>query len=433
MLEKIRLKRELGLLEAVLCGIGIILGAGIYVLIGEAAGVAGNAIWLSFLIAAVVAAFTGLSYAELASLYPKAGAEFEYTKHSFGKRIGFIVGWMTIVAGIISAATVGLGFGGYFEALTGIPVAFGAIGIIALSSFIVFYGIKQSAWIAGILTVIETLGLLIIIFIGLPYIGSVNLMEFPETGFTGILTASALIFFAFIGFEEIVRMSEETRNAEKVIPKALMISIIITSIIYVLVAVVAVSVVPWNELAESSAPLADVAAKALGSEAFLILGIIALFSTANTVLLILLATSRIVYGIGEDEDIPHIVAKIHPKTRTPYIAIALVFIATVIFVFLGRIDFVAYATDYVLFLVFIVINAAVIAMRFKEPNTVRPFRIPFNIGRIPVTAVLGIITCIVLIGQILQIHLDVIITSSVIIVIGLAFYEVARIRHHKGL
>ena len=152
MQEKIKLKKELGLTEAVLCGIGIILGAGIYVIIGPAAGLAGNALWLSFLLASTVAAFTGLSYAELSSMYPKAGAEFEYTKNAFGRRIGFFVGWMTIIAGVVSASAVALGFAGYLFNLSPliglpqIPVVAAAILLIILCSFVVFIGIKQSAW-----------------------------------------------------------------------------------------------------------------------------------------------------------------------------------------------------------------------------------------------------------------------------------------------
>ncbi len=427
MQEKIRLKKELSLTQAVLCGIGIILGAGIYVIIGEAAPLAGNALWLSFLIATIVAAFTGLSYAELSSMFPKAGAEFEYTKNSFGRKIGFLVGWMAILAGIVSASAVALGFGGYLHSLSPllglpeIPVIFSAVLLIILCSMIVFIGIKQSALIAIIFTLIEAFGLIVIIFIAFPSVGSVDLLEMP-LGFTGVMAGAALIFFAFLGFEEMVRMSEETKNAEKIIPKALLLAIIITSIIYVLVAVSVVSAVPWQELAESAGPLALVAEKALGSTGGMALAVIALFSTANTCLLILLASSRIVYGIGADKEFPNIVAKIHPKTRTPYIAIILIMIASIGFAF-SDIRFAASATDLFLFAIFVAINSAVIMLRIKKPQEKRPFRIPFNIKNIPITAVLGILTSILLITHI---ELPIIIIFLGMTAEGIYFYEITH-------
>jgi len=434
MQEKLELKKELGLIETILCGIGIILGAGIYVIIGPAAGLAGNALWMSFAVATLVAAFTGLSYAELSSMYPKAGAEFEYSKNAFGKRIGFIVGWMTIIAAVVSAAAVALGFGGYLLGLTTvfglpeIPVIVSAGILIMLSSFIVFTGIKQSAWIAIIFTLIEAFGLVVIIFIGLPLIGNVDLLEMPSTGYAGILSGAALIFFAFLGFEEMVRMSEETKNASKTIPKALIAAIIITSIIYILVGISVVNVVPWQELAASSAPLALVAETELGSNGGLMLLIIALFSTSNTVLLILLAASRVVFGIGEDKEIPHIIAKIHPKTRTPYIAIILVMLMTMAFCLIEDISFVANATDFVLFVIFILINTAVIVLRIKQPKTTRGFKIPLNYKNIPLIPFLGIISCIALITHI---ELKIIITATAIIILGAVFFEITRKLHKE--
>ncbi len=428
MQEKLRLKRELSLTEAVLCGIGIILGAGIYVIIGRTAGLAGNTLWISFLIATIVASFTGLSYAELASRYPKAGAEFEYTKNAFDKRIGFLVGWLTIIAGIVAASAVAIGFGENLLKLTSvlslpeIPIIFSAITLIVLSSFIIFWGIKQSVKIAIIFTLIEALGLLLIIFIGIPFIGSVDLMEMPPAGLSGVLSGAALIFFAFIGFEEMVRMSEETKNPEKTIPKALMLAIAITSILYVLVGISAVSVVPWEVLSTSPAPLSLVAEEVFGSNGGLLLLIIVLFSTANTVLLVLLAASRIVYGIGIDKELPNIVAKLHPKTKTPYVAIILIMFLSALFA-LFDISFLAKTADFVLFIIFIIINAAVIMLRIKQPEIKPKFMIPFNYKNIPLTAVLGIFSVLILIGHI---ELDVIALSLGLSFMGLIFYEISH-------
>ena len=286
MKKGIRLKRELGLVEATLCGVGIILGAGIYALVGKTAGMAGNAVWISFLIAAIVAAFTGLSYAELSSMFPKSGAEYVYTKKAFGKNIAFLVGWLVIVSGIIASTAVALGFAGYFAALFNTPIIPVAIALLLLSSLLLFYGIKQSVKVAVIFTLVEAAGLLLIIIVGLPYIGSVNYFEMPSLG--GVFSAAALIFFAFIGFEEMVRLSEETKKPKKTIPTALVVAIAITTIIYMLVGLSAVGILGWEALGSSDAPLADVANAALPGTGG-ILSIIALFATANTVLLLLLA------------------------------------------------------------------------------------------------------------------------------------------------
>lgn len=411
MTEKTELKRELGLFEVTLSGVGIILGAGIYALIGKAAGLAGNSVWLSFAIAALIAIFTGLSYAELSSIFPKASAEYEYTNHAFGHKLAFVVGWMIIFSGVIGASTVALGFGGYFLALTGVPVLTSAVLLILVLSLVLLWGIKISAWFAIVFTLIETAGLLIVIYIGLPHLGSVDYFEMPH-GFSGVFEAAALIFFAYMGFEEMVKLSEETRNPERNMPLALIMALAITIVLYMLVAVSVVSVVSWEVVAASGAPFAEVAAEALGPDAFVVISAIALFATANTVLLMLLAASRIAYGMAESSAMPAIFAKVHQKRRTPWAAILVVMLLSMVFVFSGDIAFAASANDFILFATFIVINASLIALRYKDPERPRPFRVPISLGRLPVLPVLGILTCIFLI-----VHLD---RAAILVGFGLA-------------
>ena len=236
------LKKQLGFLPVMLSGIGIILGAGIYALIGKAAGVAGYGVWLSFVLAAIVAGFTGLSYAELSSMIPKAGAEFHYAKKAFGKSIGFFTAWLLVLAGFISAATVALGFGGYLQAFAGIPLIAGAIALLIACTIIIYFGIRQSTGIASVFTIIEAAGLLIIIAIGLPLLFSPAIIgkvfDFGSFSMQFIVQAAALIFFAYIGFEEIARLAEETKDAERNIPKALLISIIKVFVLQLVVAVI---------------------------------------------------------------------------------------------------------------------------------------------------------------------------------------------------
>ncbi len=396
-LQKYHLKRELGLVAVTLSGIGIIFGAGVYALIGKAAGLAGNAVWISFFFAAIVAALTGLSYAELSSLYPKAGAEYVYTEHAFNKKLAFIVGLLIIIGGIIGAATVSLGFAGYFSTLLktllnfNAPAVIIAAALITILGFVNLWGIKQSVGVAILFTLIESAGLVAIILIGLPHIGKVNYFEFSPLGLSGIFAAASLIFFAYLGFEEIVKLSEETKNPTKTIPRALIIAMVVSTLVYILVAISAVSVLGWEKLALSNAPMGDVAATALGANAFFVLSVIALFATSNTALLMMLASSRIMYGMATEHGFPEIFSRVHKIHRTPYFAIFLVVLMAILFALVGKIELIADLTNFVAFVTFIAINASVIVLRNKFPNSNRHFHTPGSIGKIPILPVLGIL------------------------------------------
>ncbi len=420
MSQKVALKRELGLLEVTLSGVGIILGAGIYALIGKAAGLAGNSIWVSFALSAIIAVFTGLSYAELSSMFPKASAEYQYIMSAFSKKLAFIIGWLIIWSGVFGASTVALGFAGYFNAIFDVPVKISALVLIAALSFLILYGIKESAWFAITATLIEAAGLVIIIFIGLPYLGNVDYFEMPH-GLEGVFEASALVFFAYIGFEGIVKLSEETKAPEKTIPRGLMLAILISIILYILVAISAVSVMGWERLSASEAPFADLAFSALGSDAFIILSVIALFATANTVLFMLIAASRITYGMADSFSLPVVLAQVHPSRRTPWAAIFSMMALSMVFVFAGDIEFVANVTNFTLFVTFIVVNAALIMLRYTKPELERPFKVPLTIGRLPLLPLLGLAFCIFMLAQL---SMQVLAVGTILTVLGGLFSKV---------
>ncbi len=426
MSQKVALKRELGLLEVTLSGVGIILGAGIYALIGKATVLAGNSVWLSFGLASLIAVFTGLSYAELSSMFPKASAEYEYTSNAFGKRLAFIIGWLIILSGAIGASTVALGFGGYFKGLFDTPIIESAIILIIALSFLLFRGIKESAWFAIVSTLVESAGLILIIFIGIPYLGKVDYFEMPQ-GLTGVFQASALVFFAYTGFESIVKLSEETKNPEKTIPRGLIIAIAISIVLYVLVAISAVSVMGWEKLAASDAPFAELAFDAFGSDAFILLSMIALFATANTVLMFMFGASRIMYGMADSYTLPSVLASVHSSRRTPWIAIIVTSVLSILFVFAGDIAFVANVVNFTLFVTFFVINAAVILLRYKEPQMKRPFRVPLTIGKFPVLALFGILFCLFML---LQLEWKVLLVGSALVALGgfLSFVDMNKKR-----
>jgi len=420
------LKRELGLLEVTLSGIGCILGAGIYVLIGKAAGLAGNGVWLSFLFAAVAAGLTGVSYMELSSMFPKAGAEYVYVKRAFGEGMAFLTGWLVIIGLIIASSTVALGFAGYFCSVFNTPVVPTAIALIIMFVFILYLGIKQSARIAIGMTLIEIGGLLAIIYIGLPYLGSVNYFEIPSI--SGSFEASALIFFAFLGFEDIVKLSQETKNPEKTIPKALLLAIVSTLILYILVALAAVSVVNWQVLSGSPAPLAEVASAALGDDAFVIFSMIALFSTANTVLLMMIGGSRVLYGMAESGSLPEALAAVHATRGTPWVAILTIAALSILFVFIGDITTVANLSNFMIFIIFFTVNVTLIRLRYTEPHLKRPFKTPVNIGRFPVLPGLGALVTVFLFAHL---PLEVIAYGFILLIIGLLIVVVRSKRNNK--
>ena len=397
----IELKRHMGLFHTTMYGIGLILGAGIYVLIGEAAGIAGNAVWLSFIFGVIAAVFAGLSYAELASMYPKAAAEYVFVKNAFRSNfLAFIIGWLTLFTSIIAAATVALGFGGYIAAIFDYPIIISAILLIGILSFVNFFGIRESSWTNIVFTIIEAAGLALIIYIGFTFTTAepINYFENPF-GISGISLAFVLIFFAFIGFEDIVNIAEETKNPKKVLPRAIILSISITAIIYILVSLSAIQVLSWQELGSSLAPLADVAERALGSTGQLTMSLIALFATANTVLIILLAGSRILYGMAVQRSLPLLLGKVHFKTKTPWVAVLVIMLISTIFVFIENIVTVANITVFAIVITFAMVNLSVILLRYREPTLERPFRTPINIGKFPILSLFGVIISAYMIAQ----------------------------------
>ncbi|MFB5625086.1 MAG: APC family permease, partial [Nitrosopumilus sp.] len=333
------LKRQMGLFQLTMYGTGLILGAGIYVLIGEAAGFAGDSVWIAFVLGSIVALFAGFSYAELSSVFPKAAAEYVFIKNAFKNNFfAFLIGWLTAITSIITAATVALGFGGYFAEFVNIPIIISAIGLLVILSIVNFVGIRESAWTNTIFTIIEASGLILIIVIGFTFASPepVNYLESP-TGFSGIVIAFVLIFFAFIGFEDMANIAEEVKKPKKTLPRAIILSVIISGILYILVSLAVVRVVNWEELANSAAPIALVAERGLGSEAHILLSSIALFAITNTVLITLVAGSRIFYGMAKEKVFPIVLEKIHFKTKTPWVAVIVILITSIAFTLIGDI------------------------------------------------------------------------------------------------
>ncbi len=355
------LKRRLGVFEMTATGVGIILGAGIYVLIGEAAGIAGNGVWLPFLISAAAAAFTGLTYAELAARIPRAGATFEYTRRAFGPRVGFVSGWTMLFAAMIQVSAVGIGFSGYLSDLAGVPRVPVTIGLIAVSAFVLWLGVRESVRLGITFAMIEAFGLILAIAVSARFVGDVDYLEFAG-GFPDIMRGSALLFFAFLGFEQMANLAEEAKEPHRSLPRSIVLSVVIITVVYMLVAVTSVSAVDWRDLADSNAPLGLVVETATGAELSNVLSVIALFATANTVLFGLMAASRQAFGMARAGALPAILARVSETRQTPLIAIVVVAVVAALFSLAGDIGQVAQMSNAAVLIAFILVNASLIRM-----------------------------------------------------------------------
>ncbi|HLF70598.1 MAG TPA: APC family permease [Dehalococcoidia bacterium] len=387
-----QLKRTLGLWQVTLSGVGIVIGAGIYVLIGSAAEEAGNALWLAFVIAAVMSALTGLSYAELASMFPAASAEYEFARQAFNEFVAFITGWAMVLANVIAAAAVSIGFGHYLAHFVDVDVRVSSACLLAVLTLVSISGIERSVWLTVLLALVEISGLVLVIVAGAPHVGEQDLLAGGSV--TSVLGASALVFFAFIGFDEVVTLSEETQNPSRTIPRALLLALGISTLLYVLVGISAVSVLGGDGLAASAQPLTQVMEHNWGASAGDIVAVIALASTTNTSLLVMIAGSRVIYGMAQRGALPRVFATVNQRARTPHLAAVGVLVLALPFVAPGEIDFAASLTDLTIYAVFILVNLAVIILRRRRPDLPRSFRAPGRIGNLPLTPVLGLVTVV---------------------------------------
>jgi APA family basic amino acid/polyamine antiporter len=393
-------------------GVGLILGAGIYVLIGDVAAIAGNAMWISFGIAAVIATFTGLSYAELSSMFPRSAAEYVFVKNAFNNNFGaFVAGWLITFVAIASAAAVAIGFSGYLVSLIpGLDPVLSAIALVIALSVVNLIGIRESVWMNTTFTILELVGLAIIVAaaVALGSFSGVDYSELPPAAsgslslsIGAILGAAGLVFFAYFGFENLANIAEETKNASKNIPRALILAIVITTVVYILVAVSAIALVGWEELSSTGAPLALAAEKAMGSAGVAILSVIALFATSNTVLMMLIAGSRIMFGMSREQALPGALSNVHQSRKTPWVAVVLTMLITIALVAFsgGSISVVANIAVFVIFIVYALVNLALIWLRYKQPDLTRSFKSPGKLGWFPILAGLGFMTSVAMLTQ----------------------------------
>lgn len=397
-----KLKRSLNLTQLAFYGVGSMVGAGIYSIIGPAAGDAGVHLWVSFILAGIAAVLTVLSYAELTSMIQEAGAEYQFMKAAFPrfKFPSFMAGYLIALNAAATSATVALAFAGYLSVFVDAPDFLTAFGLLVICTLINIAGIRQSVWVGIVLICIEVGGLLLLIGAGFTAgeIGR-SFSEMPAWGdLGGIIGTTALLFFVFVGFEDVANLSEETIKPKQTIPKALLLSAVITSVMYVLVAIAAVSLATPEKLASSDSPLT----LAVGSVApwmGVALGIAALFATSSTALISLVSISRMLYGMARGGSMPKILSKTFKVRQTPWVAALALFAAASLLLTLGKVKTVASVSATGVLLVFTGVHVALIVLRFRKPAARRNFTVPLSIGRVPVLPIIGIILSLFLLVQ----------------------------------
>jgi basic amino acid/polyamine antiporter, APA family len=392
------LNRALGMPMLTFYGMGMILGAGIYSVIGKAAVHTGKTLGGGFIFASVVAFLTAFAYAELGTMFPKSGAEFTYLSHAYKKHkwLAETIGIAMAFSGAATAATVALAFAGYLNQFVHVPSIFTAICIIVIFSGLAMFGIRESGWANIIFTLIEISGLVMVIYLGINHENfGKALSAMPNAG---TLSGAALIIFSFFGFENIVNLAEEAKNPAKNLPRAIFVSLGVSSILYVLVSLAALALMRHEQMGESEAALMSVL-KGTSERAAKILGGIALFSTANTALIAMIGASRILYGMAEEKSLPQSVAKVFTKRKTPWMASVIIMVSALAFVPLGKVETVASISALATIIAFFAVNVTLIYLRFSQPDLPRPFRTPLQIKGLPVIPLVAAICCAIFLFQ----------------------------------
>lgn len=431
-----QLKRSLGLLGATNVSIGAIIGAGIFVLSGVASGIAGPAVILSFMIAGATAFLTALSSAELSSFITEAGGSYIYADKAFGKFWGFLVGWTKSFDYIVGASAVSIGFATYFAYFIGIPAMQNVIIIVGAALPLLFMllnlkGTKEASSANNLLVILKVTALVLFIIVGGFFIFSSgdysNYHPFFPRGFAGMLSGAAIIFFAFIGFNTVTVLSEEIKNPEKTVPRAIMLAFGVSTLLYIGVSAVEVGLLNWKIIGTSSAPL-EVSMRVATNNFFLLkfISISALFATASVVMASILGGSRALFAMARQHVIPLSLARVS-KNGVPFFTVLItgVVIALIVIVTRGNLEWLASVFNFGTLLTFFFINLSAVRLRQKMPYADRTFKIPLY----PVPPVLGLLFCFILA---LYLNLNAIMFAGAWIAIGMMAYYYNKKRKKTG-
>lgn len=372
MEPQVTLKRCINYPLLTFYGLGTIIGAGIYVLLGKVAGYAGYSAPLAFLIAAVVAGFTAFTYAELSSRFPKSAGEALYVSSAFRLRwLSMITGYSIVVIGIVSAATITNGFVGYLKIFIELPDWLVISLLVCTLGAVAAWGIAESVKLATIITLLELGGLFFVLFAAgdviteLPDKLPLMLPTYHSFATEGLFLAAFLAFYAFIGFEDMVNVAEEVKDAPKTLPKAILTAIIVSTVLYVLVAVVAVLAIPPDTLAKSEAPMAEIIEQYAGMSP-LVISAISLVAIVNGALIQIIMATRVLYGMSRQGMSLHIFQRIHPKTRTPLWSTAIATFFVLILALWFPLVTLAATTSLITLIVFAMMHLSLIRIKALE-------------------------------------------------------------------
>jgi len=405
------LKRALGALNLVMLGVGAIIGTGIFVLTGTvAAQNAGPAVVLSFVFAGIASAFAALCYAEFASLVPMAGSAYAYSYTTLGESVAWFIGWNLVLEYALGATTVSIGWSGYVVSfLNGVGIHIPAllqaapgtlvhladgstvtavfnlpaVLVVAAASALLVVGIKESANVNNIIVIVKVMVVILFIVFAVSHIVPSNWTPFipPNTGarenfgFSGVMAGAGIVFFAYIGFDAVSTAAQETKNPQRDLPIGIIGSLLICTLLYILVSLIATGVVPYQEL-DVPDPIAVVADRAgLGWMSQLIkLGAIA--GLSSVIIVMLLGQSRVFYAMSRDGLLPPFVSKVHPKFQTPYITTIVTGVVVAIAGGFLNIREAASLVSIGTLLAFVVVSIGIVVLRLREPNLPRPFKTP---------------------------------------------------------
>jgi APA family basic amino acid/polyamine antiporter len=384
-LDDEELLRTLTLKDAVGIGLGAIIGAGIFVVTGIAAGVSGPAFLVGLLVAGIIATFNALSSAQLASKYPHSGGTYEYGYILINLTFGFSAGWMFLVSKLAGAGFVALSFGSYLHQLIpiGSPMIFSVLAVIFLT-MANYFGIKKAGGLNLVIVTITLVSLIYLAFSGIPEVNFENFKPFAPFGISGIAEAAALLFFAFTGYGRIATLAEEVVNPNKTIPKAIIITIVTAIILYSVISVVAIGIIGTESMASSTSPL-QVVADALNTPAISsIITIGASTAMLGVLLSQILGISRVMLAMSRRNDLPPVFKSIHEKYRVPHIGILFTGLIILILTLIGSFEFIVRAATFTILLYYSITNLAAI----KQPKKDRMY------GRI--IPILGLIGCLIM-------------------------------------
>ncbi|MFD7924074.1 APC family permease [Streptomyces sp. NPDC059740] len=396
--------------------LGDVLGAGVYVLVGQVAAESGPAVWLPLLVALALALLTAASYAELATRYPRAGGASHYAGLAYGPYVGFFTGFCMLAAGVVSVAALTRGFAGdYLAEFVTLPTALVAVVFLGGLALLNLRGISESTRANAGATLVEVGGLLLVVGLGLWVLargdGDVGRLGRVGTGgsspVAAVLGGAVLAYYSFVGFETSVNVAEETRDPRRSYPRALFGALLTAGVVYALVGSVAVAAVPTHTLTSSSGPLLEVV-RAAGGVPLWVFSAVALVAVANGALLTGIMTSRLTFGMARDGLLPRFLVRVLPGRRTPWAAVVLTTLLSLLLALTGSVAVLASTLVLLLLVVFFVVNTAVLVLR-RRPSGRDHFRAP------AVVPALGALSCV---GLATQVDGAVWLRGSIVIAVG---------------